>query len=96
MSLTTNARVTAAEAAPQRPGQDRNQVLPAIALGVATVAAILSVVAITTTNNASTTPPRSVVQQQTVPEGGASSRGLAIINVDACGRPIIPGRPACR
>ena len=98
MSLTTNALATVADAdpAPPRPGRQRNQVLPAIALGIATVAAILSVVAVATVNNASTTPPQPAGQQQTVPAVGTPSRGLAIINVDACGRPIISGRPACR
>ncbi|MET0955325.1 MAG: hypothetical protein ABWY68_05195 [Cryobacterium sp.] len=98
MSQTATASVTTTDATPvtSAPRRHRGQAVPAIALGVATFAAILSVIAITTDATDSGTPSQPVVHQQNPPAAGQLSRTQVVVNLDACGRPIIAGRLACR
>ena len=96
---TTTAKASAAnaDAAPmsQPPARRRGKLLGIVALAVATVTAIASIVMVVTNNTDSTPAPRPAVQQQNLPAGGPS-QGQAMVNLDACGRPVIPGRMACR
>ena len=88
MSQTT--AIPAGTASPSE--QHRGRVLPAIAIGVAAVAAVLSLIAITTDDIGSVAPPQPVVQQQEVPADQVLSRG----SLDACGRPFVRDHLSCR
>jgi hypothetical protein len=96
----------------QRAGAVRRQVLPALALAVAIGAAVLSMIAITADDIRPVAPVPAAVQQVPSqqppaqrpamrPNSQQASVSMApftgrTAKLDACGRPIVPWRSACR
>jgi len=92
---TDLASATSETCATPSPGRYRGQAIPVIALLVASLAAILAVVAIGI-NLSQPTPQIQPAVQQNLPAGGESAGGHVAINLYDCAGPAVSGRMSCR